>query len=299
MEEYSRAAKLGVRSFLQALRNWKDNPYTIVVGRRLWGPWPLLSLVGLTLAALLVAPFFPSFERLGGFIPPLVFLTYIPDSVRDLLWSMPAVFGFVVAWRVRSFRRNDEELLADLADVDDPGSFIFEAGATPIAIAAFVLAAGLELVEPLTRLVRGLDAGWYGLGSHIEFATSSVVVVAISAGVLSINTTIGKGLGQLFGAGFTLFGIRLGIGFAIPWMVGWWTYLPIPYLNQLGGHSPTIVYTLFNLAVAAVAWIKLRDSTKEQPFWARDSGDEEEPKALPEPDLPPLPNVNNRTLEED
>lgn len=289
MGDYTHAAVLGFKSFVQSIRDWRKNPCTAVVGRRLWGPWPLLSLVVLTLAALAISPFFPSFERVAGFVPPAAVLTLIPGSIRDLFWSVPALFGFVVAWRVRRYRQNDEEHLAGLLEAGQPKTLLFDAGATPIAIAAFVLAAGLELVEPVVRIVQGLDAGWYGVGSHLQSATASVVVVAISAGVLSVNRAVGKGMGQMMGAGFMLFGIRLGIGFSVPWMVSWWAYLPIPHISQLADRSPTLVYTLFNLAVAAAAWVKLREHTEDRRFWGLEHGDDDREAVPPRPELPPLP----------
>lgn len=297
MGEYARAAALGIKSFVQSVLNWRENPYITIVGERLWGSWRLLPLVCLTVAAVAVSPFFPSFERIAGFIPPAVFLTWIPSSIRDLLWSVPAFFGFVVAWRVRRFRQNDKNLFPDLVDAGESNNLIFEAGATPIAVAAFVLAAGLELVQPLMRLAQGLDGGWYGLTSHLESATWSLVVVAISAGVMSVNSAVGKGVRQVFGAGVTLFGIRLGIGFAAPWIMGWWTYLPIPYINQLGESSSTLVFILFNLCVASAAWIMLRERTAGQHVWMSGFGDDDQ-EALSEPDLPPLPSLDAKPQEE-
>ena len=117
MGDYTHAMVLGFKSFVQAARDWRKNPCTGVVGKRLWGPRPWFSLVVLTLAGLGISPFFPSVERVAGFLPPAAVLGWVPGSIRDLFWSVPALFGFVVAWRVRRYRRIDEEHLAGLLDM--------------------------------------------------------------------------------------------------------------------------------------------------------------------------------------
>jgi hypothetical protein len=71
-------------------------------------------------------------------------------------------------------------------------------------------------------------------------------------------------------------------------MMGWWAYLPIPYLNRVAGHrSPSAVLFLFNLAVVAVAWVALRNRADQQPFWTSQPATDHEQQD--EPELPPLP----------
>ncbi|MCP4900495.1 MAG: hypothetical protein GY906_26320 [bacterium] len=289
MGEYARAVSIGLKSFVVAMLGWRDNPYTIAVGRRLWGRLPLLSLAGLTLAGIAAGPFFPSFDKIAGFVPPLAFLTWMPVDVTQMLWSIPAVFGLVVAWRVRCFRGDVEDTWLGLADIEDPGRRIFESAAIPIGFAALFLGFGLELLPRLLELAAGQPVEWGSVGSWSLSLSETILAVAVVAGVLSLNRCFSKAFGQLVGAAFMIFGLRMGLSYALPWMTAWWSYLPIPYVDRFGGgHSLSFGILLFNLAVVAIAWAKLRARAGQSPFWSAESLPDA-PESEKESSLPPIP----------
>jgi hypothetical protein len=291
MGEYARAAAVGIKSFLIAILGWRENPYTIAVGRRLWGRFPLVTLAGLTLIGIAAAPFFPSLERMAGFIPPLSFLMWLPGDVSAMLWSVPALLGIIIAWRVRSLRRDEEQLWFGLTDVAEPGRHIFEAAAIPIAAAASFLAIGAEIAGPVLSWAQGSAFELGGTGATLLSISHSLVITIVVAGVLSINQCFSKAFGQLFGAAFTLFGIRLGLSYAIPWMTSWWSYLPIPFVDRIGQRSPIYGLILVNLAILAIAWVALREKAEEQPFWVEESEEKVEDESDEDQgnELPPIP----------
>ena len=102
-------------------------------------------------------------------------------------------------------------------------------------------------------------------------------------GVLGVHRRIGTGLGKLFGAGFVVWSIHLGIGFAVPWMTSWWTYLPV--IGELApDRSANWAHLLFDLAVASGAWMTAREKWREAPLWSDAS-----PPPSPSPPPPPPP----------
>jgi hypothetical protein len=221
--------------------------------------------------------FLPPTDRLAGLIPPLMALKFFPSDVAALFWSAPAFFAFVVAWRVRRLRRDQEGTWLLDADVHEPELRLFEAGALPVAAAALVLAVTLPIVSTLWVAVGTADpAESAGLGSQLFAISRLLLIVSLTSGILSAHRELSKGIGQLLGAGFFVWGIHLGIAFSVPWMTNWWTYLPIPFLSRLGGEpSANLVHLLFNLAVVAGTWAALREKLRSKPFWEFESQAEE------------------------
>jgi len=288
--EYTAAVFEGARSFGRAVLQWRQNPHTNGVMRRLWGPAPWIGLGGLAVAGIVVSPFFPSPGRAAGFFPPLAALMWIPSDVLEMLWSVPALFAYVVAWRVRSFRHDDPSRWLGSADVIDPERRLFEAAAVPVAVAGLALAVGIEVAAPVQRFLEGAPPAWPSLSSALLAVSRSLVVVAVVGAVISVHRSLSKGLGQVLGAGFMLFGLRMAIGFTVPWMTAWWTFLPIPFIDRVAGdRSPMFAFLLFNLAVAAVAWVMTMGKAEDSPFWTVEHEDIETHDEPAEPELPPLP----------
>lgn len=288
MGEYARAATVGLKSFARAVLRWRENPFTLVVGKRLWGRFPLVTLALLTMAGIAAGPFFPGFDAIAVFVPPIAFLSWMPVDVTEMLWSVPALFALLVAWRVRRLRNDEPNAWLDLTDEEFPGRRIFEAGAIPIGAAATVLGLGLQVGPRLWAVSRGQTVDWGSSGSWLLGISGTLLTVAVVGGVLSLRKALGKAFGQLMGAAFTIFGLRLGLSYALPWMMGWWTYLPIPYVDRIAGErSPDYGLFLFNLAVVAIAWAKLRQHADESPFWKPDS--DREATDGEAGSLPPLP----------
>jgi hypothetical protein len=286
--EYTAAVFDGARSFGRAALHWRQNPFTARVMRRLWGPLPWIGLGGLAVFGIVVSPIFPSPGRIAGFFPPVAVLLWIPEDVIEMLWSVPACFGYLVAWRVSSFRRDDPSRWLGSADVNAPELRLFEAAAVPVAAAGLALAIGIEVAAPVQRLLEGAPPGWPSAGSAMLAVSRSLVVVAVVSGVMSVHRSVSKGLGQVLGAAFMLFGLRLAIGYTVPWMTAWWTYLPIPFIDRVGGdRSPVFALFLFNLAVAAIAWVMTMGTAEDSPFWTAKSEDGA-PNTAPH-ELPPLP----------
>jgi hypothetical protein len=244
----------------------------------------------LTAAGIAVSPVFPSVERMAGLVPPLAFLLWIPNDVLEILWSAPAFFGHVVAWRVRALRGDlGSDWLAS-GDATDQKRLLFEAAAVPVAMAAVALAIGIEVAAPVHRLLAGLPGGWPSVGPVLLAASRSLVVVAVVAGVMSVHRSVSSAFGKLLGAGFMLFGLRMAIAFTVPWVTAWWSHLPIPFIERFSGErSPGAALFLFNLAVASIAWVVTLGKAEDSPFWSAAGGDGEAESPPSEPDLPPLP----------
>ena len=284
--EYRQAVVLGFRSILGAATDWRENPLTTEVNRRMWGPWPWLTLAVLTIAGLGLHRVMPPFTDLIGFVPPLMSLAYIPGSIRDLLYSVPAIFAFVVVWRVHQLRSTSNDEWPDRSTVPRFGARFFDASALPVAIATLVLAVGIESLGLIATTPAGpesVEAVSEGLSLPVlSFSCNrvarSLVIVALVAGILGVHRTIGKGLGKLIGAGFFVWGIHLGISYSVPWMVSWWTYLP--YIGQFAPQrSAGAVHLLFDLAIALTAWTAAREKCREAPLWC----DEPPPPPPPPP----------------
>ena len=108
-----------------------------------------------------------------------------------------------------------------LSDAAEPGRRIFEAAAIPIGVAAVVMATGVELGPAVLKAILGELAEWSSIGRHLLAISESFLAAVVVAGVVSVNRCASKAIGQLFGAGFLLFGLRMGLGFAVPWMTSW------------------------------------------------------------------------------
>jgi hypothetical protein len=227
-----------------------------------------------TLAAIALEIVQP-FPTLVGLLPPLAFLAFVPGLVRDLLLSSPAIFAFVVVWRVRRLRDSDSESWPDRTSVDDFGGRLFDAGALPVAVAAVVLAIGQQLVHAAIAVQvlpegspPGLDAvaGLAVEGGALGPART-ILTVALVAGILSVHRTFGTGLGKLIGAGFFVWGMHLAIGFSVPWMTSWIAYLPV-----IGQYAPQrsvgAVLLAFDVAVACAAWMAAREKCRTAPLWS-------------------------------
>ena len=285
ISKYREAVVLGLKSIVGAAVKWRVNPLTNEVNRCMWGPWPWATLGVLTAAALGLHVVMPPFSTLIGFVPPLMALAFIPENVRELIWSAPAFFAFVVAWRVHRLRITDSESWPDRRCRADFGQRFFEAGALPVAVASLLLVAGLELVGGLniadamseeTKIVGEASAMW-AMSFSANRLASNLVIVALVAGIMGVYRKAGAGLAKLLGAGFFVWGIHLGIAFSVPWMVSWWAYLPV--VGQYAGRrSPDAVHIFFDVAVALSAWTAAREKCRGAPLWEDEA-----------PSLPPLP----------
>ena len=292
LSAYGQDVVAGSKSILSAARGWRTNPLTSRVNRRLWSPlWPAVLLL-LVAAAIAVDQLLPPFSRLIGLVPPLTVLTFLPNIVRDLVYSAPALFAFVIVWRIHRLRSSKPVDWSDRAAIRDFGGQFFDAAALPVAVATLALGIGIQLTtvvlgslpaDPETG-VAGATAieVWTVAGGSSRLART-IVIVALVTGVLGVHRRIGTGLGKLFGAGFVVWSIHLGIGFAVPWMTSWWTYLPV-----IGKFAPdrsaNWAHLLFDLAVACAAWIAAREKWREAPLWS-----DAPPRPSPSPPPPPPP----------
>ena len=270
--EYRVAVIEGFKSILGAAAQWRENPMVEQVNRRLWGRWWWASLTLLVLGAVVVKYLQP-FALLVGLVPPLVYLGHVPGVVRDLFLSAPALFAFVVVWRVRCLRSTERGSWPSLTRTPDFAGSFFDAGALPVAVATVVLAIGGYAVA----LVKGISSGVEVSG--VSVLARTLLTVALVAGTLSIHRTIGAGLGKLLSTGFVVWGMHLAIGYSVPWMTAWWAYLPFVgrYAPQRSGEWVTF---LFDVAVACAAWIAAREKCCATPLWS---------DAPPPPPPPPPP----------
>jgi hypothetical protein len=291
--DYGAAAIAGARSILEAVATWRDNPLRTQVNRALWGRWWAAVLVLLTAAAIAYEVVQP-IPYLTGLVPPLVFLGFVPNLIRGLLLSGPALFAFVVVWRVRRLRESGEDTWPNRFEVQDFGATLFDAGAVPVAVATLALGAGSLLADiaaprpgaPPTE-VPGLDTiGGLAIAESAGTFAQTVLTVALVAGILGLHRTISKGLGKLISAGFMVWGMHIGLAFSVPWMVSWWAYLPF-----IGQYAPrrSVDFALlaFDLAVACAVWIGVREKCSQLPFW------EVEP-----PPPPPPPTTKEESADE-
>lgn len=136
--------------------------------------------------------------------------------------------------------------------------------------------AGAETID-----VGPVSFGAVAVAGGANLVARTIVVVALVTGILGVHRRIGAGLGKLFGAGFVVWGVHLGIGFSVPWMTSWWTYLP-----WVGEYAPersvAWAHALFDLAVASAAWIAAREKWVDAPLWS-----DAAPVSTPPPPPPP------------
>jgi len=289
LKEYGRAVVLGIRALVDAAQSWRDNPLTGEVNRRLWGPSPWAALAVLTAAGIATAAVLPPSDNLIGLVPPLAALAFIPATVRDVLYSVPAFFGFVVAWRVRRLRKSGGQGWLESFGIDDAGARFFQAGALPVAVAAVVLVVGIEAVafvmpekaQAVTvELVELPEAepSRSGAVSHARGMAHNLVIVALAAGLLGVHREMGKGLGQLLSASFFVWSMHLVIGFTVPWLVSSWSYLP--FVGELAGRrSPSLAHLLFDLSVVMGTWAAAYERTRQSPVWVEEPSPPDEADA--------------------
>jgi hypothetical protein len=265
--EYRAAAVEALRSLVGGVVHLRDNRFVGTVNRHLWGPLPVCTLAALVVAGTALAIVLPPLTLLSGLIPPLMALQYLPDGVRDMFWSAPAGFGFVVAWRIRRLREDGSERWQAGNDTDRLR--LFEAGALPVAAAAVVLSFAVDLVP---RWIPSPD--WttaelsMSLGGHILALTRNFMVMALVASILSTHRRLATAIGKLFGAAFFVFAMSMAIGYSAPWVGRWWQYLPIPYVQNLGSAgSPWLLQSLFHFGLAAAAWITAREKARAAIFY--------------------------------
>jgi hypothetical protein len=286
LTEYGQAVVAGVRSMLDAVSSWRGNPLTEPVNRRLWGRWWPATLVALVIATIAIDAVLPPIDRLAELVPPLIFAAFIPDLIRDLLYSAPAFFGFIVVWRVRRLRASGPTDWPPRSSVPEFGLRFFQAAALPVAASAlaigigvatvaFVIAPGPPAPNAATPGVEELER-WSATGNAATLARS-LMIVALVSGVLVVHPRLGAGFGKLIGAGFFVWGIHIGIGFAVPWMTSWLTYVPV--IGQVAPQrSAAWAHLLFDLAVACAAWTAAAGKLRPAPLWA---------DAAPPPPPPP------------
>jgi hypothetical protein len=242
----------------------------------MWGAWWPVTLTLLAAAVLAAEILLPPLAELARRTPLLLPLAFVPSLVRDLLLSAPAVFAYVVVWRVRTLRTSDRDMWPADAAWPEFAVRFFEAGALPVAVAATLLGLGGFAAQTLQGPSGGSAAEPRGFGT-------TVLTIALITGVLGVHRRLGKGFGQLLGAGFSVWGIHLAIGFSVPWMVSWWAYLPI--VGQFAPErSAAWALLLFDLAIACAAWTLAREKCRAAPLW----GD-----APPPPPQPPRDHSSN------
>ncbi len=272
--EYGAAAVEGFKSILLAVREWRDNPLRSQVNRRMWGRWWPATLLVAIVAALALEAVRP-LTVVIGLVPPLQYLMFIPAVVRDLLVSAPALFGFVVAWRVHRLRSTDRGAWTNRTGTPGFGGSMFDAGAAPVAVSAVVLAIGWLAVEALRSAQRASEGAASLVPSTAELPAIDgfgwiarvVLTVALTAGILGIHRSVGTGLKKLIGAGFFVWGMRLAIGFTVPWMTLWWA--GVPFIGRFVAEGSTaLVLALFDLVVACAAWTAARERFRAAPFWS-------------------------------
>lgn len=262
MRQTATAALEGAGSIVRAIRRWAANSASTEVPRRLWGPAPWLALATLAGAGTALEIWLPDPRLLAGVLPPLTALAFVPETVASFAWSGAAAMGFVAAWRMRALRSASDDLGQPWVGPVSPGVEAFEAAALPFGAAVVTAAIAVQVVlglNPETRI---------GSFAAIRSAASFVMVATVTAGVLTSRRQLGTAVGQLTGAAFTIWGIHLGIAYAVPWMTAWWEWIP-----GLGGgrRSAVPVHILFDLAVVSVAWMTLRTRMNDGLAWRPDS----------------------------
>jgi hypothetical protein len=259
MSEYGTAVVEGIRSMMGAARRWRANPLVTPVNRRMWGAWWPVTLTLLAAVVLAAEILLPPRAELARRTPLLLPLAFVPSLVRDLLLSAPAVFAYVVVWRVRRLRSSSRDSWPGIAGLEDAGTRFFEAGALPVAVAATLLGLGGLAAQTLQGPSGGSAAEPRGFGT-------TVLTIALVAGVLGVHRSLGQGFGQLLGAGFFVWGMHLAIGFSVPWMASWWAYLPV-----VGRFAPQRsaewALLLFDLAIGCAAWTLAREKCRAAPLW--------------------------------
>ncbi len=291
LAEYGQAVVAGVRSMLDAISSWRSNPLTEPVNRRLWGRWWPAALIALVVAAVAIDAVLPSIDRLAELVPPLIFVAFIPGLIGDLLYSAPAFFAFVVVWRVRRLRAAGPTDWPPRSSIPEFGLRFFQAAALPVAAAAlaigigfaavaFVVAVGPPTPDAASHGIEKLEQ-WSATGNAATLARS-LLIVALISGILVVHQRLRAGFGKLVGAGFMVWGVHIGIGFAVPWMTSWLAWVPVigQYTPQ---RSATWAHLLFDLAVACAAWTAAAEKLRAAPLWA----DAAPPPPPPPPPAPP------------
>jgi hypothetical protein len=289
LAESGQAVVAGVRSMLDAVSSWRDNPLTGPVNRRLWGRWWPVTLGALVAATVAVDVVLPPIGRLAELVPPLMFAAFIPGLIRDLIYSAPAFFAFVVVWRVRRLRASEPADWPPRSSVSDFGLRFFQAAALPVAVAAVAVGLGAAAVAFVVAAAppapdagsAGVEAlGRWGASGGAATLARSVLIVALVTALLVVHRRLGAGFGKLMGAGFFVWGIHIGIGFAVPWMTSWLAWVPVigQYAPQ---RSASWAHLLFDLAVVCVAWTAAAEKLRPAPLWAD--------AAAPPPPPPPPP----------
>jgi hypothetical protein len=279
--EVRAAIVMGLRTLGSAVAGWRSNPLRMPVNTRLWGRRPWLMLGALTAAAVVVSWLLASpVIRLSLPINPNAF--FFPDTVLALVWSAPAFFAWLVAWRVRGLRNGSSDVWPERRTTPEFGIRFFEAAALPVVVAAVVLALGIEIAAIVDITVVS------GTTSETEPRTVAgiaralsrmLVVVALVAGIGSTQRVFTSAISKLLGAGFTVWAMHLGIGFAAPFMIGWISYLPV--IGQVVPERSVIwVHTLFDFGIALTAWTVVRERVGAVPLW-------QEETSVPPPPPPP------------
>jgi hypothetical protein len=233
----------------------------------------------------------PSIDRLAKLVPPLIFVAFIPGLIRDLLYSAPAFFAFVVVWRVRRLRASRSTDWPPRSSIPEFGLRFFQAAALPVAATALAIGIGVAAVSLLVAAspptpdaaspgIEELEQ-WSATGDAATLARS-LLIVALITGILVVHPRLRAGFGKLIGAGFFVWGIHIGIGFAVPWMTSWLAWVPVigQYAPQ---RSATWAHLLFDLAVACAAWTAAAEKLRAAPLWL----DATPPPPPPPPAAPP------------
>lgn len=270
---YGRTVVLGARSMLSAAAGWRSNPLTADTNRKLWGrPWVLVLALA-AVATIVIELLLPPVERLAELVPPFSVLGFLPDLVLDLLYSGPAWFAVAACLRLRALRSSASSAWPEGDRVADFGGLLFDAAALPIVISASAIGLALELAPVVGRFLNaGADNGATDAAMLIEASGSgrfarTVLVAALVVGIGSVHRRLAGAFGKLIAAAFMVWGMHLGIAFAVPWMTAWWGYLP--GIGHLAPHrSVAWAHTLFDLAVAFAAWLVVREKWRSSPLWS-------------------------------
>ena len=251
---------IGPRSLGNAMMRFRANPFRAAAGRRLWGPAPAVALAAAVLAAVVAAPWFPLVER---------FFPWFLVDVGELVWSIPALFAVLVAWRARTLRDSLPDLEEPTLPFAERATHYFEAAAVPVAVATLMMAIGIELSVAASPLLTGGEAVWPSIDFALHGISRSLVIVAVTAGVWSTQRKPGNGFRKLMVAGLALFGTRLAIGLTVPWMSFGWTWIP-GFGHHLGPARTVIgANLLFNLGVVATAWAMLHAAAGDGLEWRK------------------------------
>lgn len=290
LAEFGQGVVAGMRSMLDAISSWRDNPLTEPANRRLWGRWWPATLAALVGATVAVDAVLPPIGRLSEIVPPLQFAAFIPVLIRDLFYSAPAFFAFVVVWRLRCLRESEPTDWPPRSSVPDFGLRLFQAAALPVVAAALAIGLGVTVVSfvfaaappAAGAATPGIEElGHPSASSGTATFARSVLVVALISGLLVVHRRLGAGFGKLIGAGFFIWGVHIGISFAVPWMTSWLAYLPV-----IGQYAPqrsvTWAHLLFDVAVACGAWTAAAEKFRVAPLWVDASSPPPPPPPAPE-----------------